>query len=453
MIGDGHGKRPWVYYDSGTGFFRTLHRYSGAILLAVFLVTPWVRIAGHPVFRVELADRRLFVLGQMFTALDTRYLLLVLLLAALGLGLFTAVLGRVWCGYACPQTVFLEEIIRRVETWIEGSRGARRKLDAGPWTRQKVIKKTSKWAIFALVTVVLTFSFLSYFTDATTLWLGQATAGTYAVGAVLGGLLFFDLAWFREQFCNYLCPYARIQSVLTDANTWTVGYDPRRGEPRLGKPGVAKVDVMKRGGCIDCNRCVTACPQGIDIRNGFQLECITCGHCIDACTDVMSKRNLPSLVQYTTEARLSIDAPKTSRLRPILYATVIAVLALATAVSLLARDSFDARVTRTRGVDPELQSDGRIRNMYDGHIWNNSTEARSFALSVQNLGEDVEVTVPFNPLTIPPGADLPFPVIVIASPDAERAHTLPIHFVIEESQTGESIVRDVAFVTPLTSNR
>jgi cytochrome c oxidase accessory protein FixG len=453
MIGDGHGKRPWVYYDTGKGLFRRLHRYSGAVLLAIFLVTPWVRIAGAPIFRVELADRRLFVLGQMFTALDTRYLLLVLLLAALGLGMFTAVLGRVWCGYACPQTVFLEEIIRRVETWIEGSRGARRKLDAAPWSREKVVKKVSKYTIFLLVSVALTLTFQSYFFDAATLWTGQAAPGVYFVAAVLSGLLFFDLAWFREQFCNYLCPYARIQSVLTDANTWTVGYDPRRGEPRLGTPGVAKLDVFNLGSCVDCNRCVTACPQGIDIRNGFQLECITCGHCIDACTDVMGKRNFPSLIQYTTEARLSIDAPQTSRLRPILYASIIAVLALATAVSLLSRDSFDARVTRTRGVDPELQTDGRIRNMYDGHIWNNNAEPRAFAVSVQNLGEAVEVIVPFNPIRIAASDDLPFPVIVIAPADATVEHTTTIQFIFEEIESGEAVVRDVAFVTPRTRNR
>jgi cytochrome c oxidase accessory protein FixG len=453
MIGDGHGKRPWVYYSSSKGLMRSIHRYSGMLLLTVFLVTPWIYIGGLPLFRADLAGRRLYLAGHLFTALDTRFLLMLLLLSAIGLGLFTAIVGRVWCGYACPQTVFLEEIIRRIETWIEGDRGARRKLDESPWTAGKIARKASKWSLFAIVSVVISLMTMSYLYAPTDVWTGAIPRGAYLFAAALAGLLYFDLAWFREQFCNYLCPYARIQSVLADANTWTVGYDPRRGEPRLGTPGVQKATVFSTGACVDCNRCVAVCPQGIDIRNGFQLECITCGHCIDACTDVMKKRNFPSLIQYTTENRLTANVQKPSRVRPALYASVIGGLLLFTAVLLFQRDTFDARVSRMRGVDPELLADGRVRNTFDGHIWNNSPQDRTFAITTLELGT-TEVVTPYSPLVVPAGQDLSFPIVVNADADALTSRST--HFQFEISVVGseqpEEISRNATFVAPRGHN-
>ena len=445
MIGDGDGKRPWVYYAKGRGVFNSLHRYSGTVLLAIYLVTPWISLGGSPLFRMDLAGRRLFVLGQMFTALDTRLLLVFGLMSAIGLGLFTSLAGRIWCGYLCPQTVFLEELIRRIEVAIEGDRGARRKLDQGPWTRTKVWKKGLKWSLFVLVCVVLAMTLVSYFTAPFALWTLQSAPISYTMVVVFTGLLYFDLAWFREQFCNYLCPYARVQGVLTDIHSLTIGYDPKRGEPRLGVGGVNKQDVLSRGGCVDCGKCVAVCPQGIDIREGFQLECIACGHCIDACTSVMSKFEVPSLVQYTTEARLRDLKETRSRIRPWFYAGIMASLAILGSVFLFGRASYDAHIFRMRGTDGELREDGRIQNTFDAHIWNNAPEERVFQVAVEGL-DGAEVVTPMMEVRIGAGGDLQFPLFVIAPPLDGAERQVPFEIIV--TSENEKVSRAATFVIP-----
>ena len=445
MIGDGGGKRPWVYYSKGKGFFNSLHRYSGTILLIIFLVTPWISLGDSPLFRIDLPGRRLFMLGQMFTALDTRFLMVAGLMSAIGLGLFTSLVGRVWCGYLCPQTVFLEELIRRIEVAIEGDRGARRKLDQGPWTKTKVWKKGLKWSLFVLVCIVLAMTFVSYFTAPFALWTMQSAPISYTMAAIFTGFLYFDLAWFREQFCNYLCPYARVQGVLTDIHSLTIGYDTKRGEPRLGVNGAKKQDVIGRGGCVDCGKCVAVCPQGIDIREGFQLECIACGHCIDACTSVMAKFEVPSLIQYTTEARLRDLKETKNRIRPWVYAGIMASLAILGAVFLFGRASYDTRISRMRGTYGEMREDGRIQNTFDAHIWNNYPEERVFQVAVEGL-EGAEVVTPMMEVRIGAGRDLQFPLFVIAPPLEGTERQVPFEIIVTSGD--EEVSRDATFVVP-----
>jgi cytochrome c oxidase accessory protein FixG len=445
MIGDGHGKRPWVYQASSTGFFRSVHRYSGAVLLAIFFATPWIRLGGLPVFLMDLPGRRVFLLGETFTALDTRFLLVAGLLASIGLGLFTAIAGRIWCGYLCPQTVFLEEIIRRIETWVEGDRGARRKLDMEPWTRSKATKKAVKWSLFVLVCVVLAMNTMAYFIEASVLWSFQAPTVTYTLVAILAGLLYFDLAWFREQFCNYLCPYARVQGVLTDIHSLTIGYDTRRGEPRLGTAGVKKQDVFGRGGCVDCNKCVAVCPQGIDIRDGFQLECIACGHCIDACTSVMAKFEVPSLIQYTTEARLRDLKEARNRVRPWVYAGIMAAVASAGLFFFFTRETYDARIIRMRGTYGELREDGRVQNTFDAHIWNNRPEERVFTVSAEGL-DGAEVISALTEIRIPANSDRQFPVFVVAPRGTANQRSVPFELVVHSGD--ETLEQDATFIVP-----
>ncbi len=445
MIGDGDGKRPWVYYATGRGFFNSLHRYTGTMLLAIFLATPWLTLGDLPLFRMDLPGRRLFVLGQMFTALDTRLLLVAGLMSAIGLGLFTSLMGRVWCGYLCPQTVFLEELIRRIEVAIEGDRGARRKLDQGPWTRTKIWKKGLKWSLFVVVCFVLGMTAVSYFTAPLALWTLQSAPVSYLMVAIFTGLLYFDLAWFREQFCNYLCPYARVQGVLTDIHSLTIGYDPRRGEPRLGLNSARKQEVLSRGGCVDCGKCVAVCPQGIDIRDGFQLECIACGHCIDACTSVMARFEVPSLIQYTTEARLRDMKEARSRIRPLVYGGIMVSLAILGAVFLLGRASYDARISRMQGTYGELREDGRVQNTFDAHIWNNYPEERVFQVAVEGM-EDAEVVIPMVEVRVGAGRDLQFPLFVIAPPVSGSQRQIPFEIIVISGT--EKVSREATFVVP-----
>jgi cytochrome c oxidase accessory protein FixG len=444
MLGEGKGLRPWVYNAMSRGRFRRLHRLTGPVFLAILLLVPWINVAGAPLFRIELAARRVFLAGAMFTPLDTRFLLVLGLFAGFGVMLATALFGRVWCGYACPQTVFLEEIVRRIEFWIEGDRGARRKLDAGPWDARKIAKKAAKWSSFAAVSVVLGVSIVSFFADPRLLWTGQGTVAAYSVAGIFTAALYFDLAWFREQFCNYICPYARFQGALTDVHSLVIGYDPRRGEPRAGTRGVTAKLAASTGSCVDCNRCVMVCPQGIDIRNGYQLECIACGHCSDACTEVMGRQGHKSLITYTTEAELQgVPKPK-RRVRPMVYGGLMTGLAVAGLAMLLARHSFEVRVTRTRGTDFGVTADGRHQNMFDGHVWNNTLRERQFTISVDGI-DGAEVIASPNPLTLGPGEHRVMPVLVVVPSGATAARSTPFDFVVE-SDDGQ-LTRHTTFLS------
>ena len=432
MLNDGTGKRPWVFVAHVDGLFSRIHRVTGPLLIAFLIAVPWITIEGRALFRIDLPHRELHLLGSLFTATDTKLLLVLGLSAAVGLGVFTALVGRVWCGYLCPQTVFLEEWVRQIEEMIEGNRGARRRLDEAPWGASKVLRKSLKWFIFLLHSVVLGMTLVSYFGDARELWLGEAGSVAYTFVAALSLLFYLDFVWFREQFCNYLCPYARIQSVLTDQNTWTVGYDAKRGEPRHLK-GVSELPF---GDCIDCNLCVNVCPQGIDIRNGFQLECITCGHCIDACTSVMEKQDLPSLINYTTEARLN-GAPPERRIRPWIYSAILVALLGIFVTLVLTHELIDGSVTRQPGPMFIEMDGGLIRNSFQAHIENRSNVPRTFHLSVEGLNS-ADVMTAAEDLVVPAGGEVIVPVFVTLDRKDAPQRTTKFHFVLV---SGEDVIR------------
>jgi cytochrome c oxidase accessory protein FixG len=430
MIGDGQGKRPRVYVEGQKGTFENLHKAANWALILFYLGAPWLTIGGHRMFFVDLPGRRLYLLGATFTAMDTRFMLVGLLAGGFAILLFTALVGRLWCGYFCPQTVWLEAWIRPVERLIEGRRGARKKLDERPWDADKVARKVSKWVVFVAMSAIMALGFISYFVESpAALWTGGGSATAYAATAAVGVAVFFDMAWFREQFCNYLCPYARLQAAIADEYTLTVGYHANVAEPRLVKGKDAKAQMAANPDiCVDCGTCVQVCPQGIDIRDGYQLECITCGHCIDACTEVMDKRERPTLISYTTEAALT-GKPKHKRLRPYIYGALMT-LVLGIAGFLLAeRAPIDARVTRAPGQLYVLLEDGSIQNRYNAHLLNNDREARHFVLSVENA-EGLDVVLPIAELDIEPGDERTVPILVLASPEISVERAKPIEFVI-----------------------
>ena len=445
MLGEGKGLRPWVYYASSKGPFRTLHQWTGPLLIAFFLSLPWLQVGGERLLRIDILGRRLDLLGMTFGATDTRFLLVIVLTAALGLGLLTALAGRLWCGWLCPQTVFLEGLIRPIEAWLEGDRGARMRLDKAPWSLSKALRKGAKWSLFIGIAFLLSMTFVAVFSDPWRLWSAQAGPAAYAFVLGFTFLLAFDLGWFREQFCNYLCPYARIQGVLTDEHSWVIAYDTKRGEPRLRREGTTKPAVLARGGCVDCTRCVTVCPQGIDIREGFQLECIACGHCIDACSEVMGKHGFPSLVTYTTEARQRGEKARTLRVRPMAYVLLITGILGFGLAQFAARGDIEARFSRGRGGEVGYAADGREQNRFQVHLWNHGAEATAFTLHITDWPE-AQLVAPAAQLVMDAGAHRSVPVFVLVP--AEGDHPALHDFHVEVRAGSHVIERAATFMRP-----
>lgn len=283
-------------------------------LMGFYLVLPWIAVNGQPLVRLDIERRSFHLFGLTLNAQDGPLLFFVLTGIGFTLFIVSTTLGRLWCGWACPQTVFLEGLFRRIERFIDGNDRERRALEAGPWTAVKVRKRVLKNGIFLALAVVIGHTLASYFTGAHELaeFITQGPARhpfAFGFSMAISGLLFFDMVWFREQTCLIICPYGRLQSVLADDDTYTIGYDTLRGEPR------GKATDPASGACVDCGRCVDVCPTGIDIRNGLQLDCIGCGQCADACDAVMTKLERPKGLVRTDSLR-GLSGEKRRFLRP-----------------------------------------------------------------------------------------------------------------------------------------
>lgn len=323
---DEKGKRVYLYPDDiKQGHYRNLRVKLRAFLVIFFLFLPWIKIQGHQAVLLDIPHRRFAILGLTFWAHDAPIFLFVLGILAFGIFLVTALLGRIWCGWACPQTVFIDGVFRRIERWIEGDSVERRKLDDGPWNENKVFKKILKWFLFLLVSLVITHSFLAYFvgTDELLVMIRRPpleNITSFLVMAASTAVILFDFGWFREQFCVIVCPYGRFQSVLMDDDSWAVMYDEKRGEPRRGRVPEGKSE----GDCVNCYRCVQVCPTGIDIRRGLQLECIACTACIDACDEVMDRLGKEQgLIRYDTLTQMSGKKVQWLRARTVIYAPCV----------------------------------------------------------------------------------------------------------------------------------
>ena len=305
---DARGRRLFVFPADVRGFFRRYRDRVQIILLAIFLGLPWIRIHGRQALLLDLPGRRFEIFGLSLRAHNAPLLVFVFATGAFGLFFTTAVFGRVWCGWACPQTVFIDGVYRKIERWIEGAALERRKLDKAPWSTRKVWIRSVKWISYLIVTLFITHSFLAYFvgTEELSLMMVRPPSqnwGSFLFMGISSVVILFDFAWFREQFCTIVCPYGRFQSVLMDQSSMIVSYDVKCGEPRVTRqareftkthPGQAVL-----GDCVNCYRCVQVCPTGIDIRRGLQMECIACTSCIDACDEVMTKIKKPTgLIRY-----------------------------------------------------------------------------------------------------------------------------------------------------------
>jgi cytochrome c oxidase accessory protein FixG len=422
--------RKWVYPKSIQGKYSRL-RHVGAVFLHLALVViPWVQIYGHPAVQFDLPARRVYLLGSVFTAADGLIIAVLGFIAAFSLFFWTALFGRVWCGYLCPQTVMLDTWVRTVERWIEGDRRSRMALDARPWDADKVARKTAKWVFLAAVSFAISMSFTAWFTGPVPLWTGQAGTGAYGIVGFFTFFWFADLAWFREQFCNYVCPYARFQGALADDHSMVVSYIPARGEPR----GHGK-EVAQAGRCIDCHKCVVVCPAGIDIRDGYQLECITCSLCVDACTDVMGKLGHESLVQHTTEGQLKGLAVKWARPRTAVYFVLLVGLTVVVGNLMWKHVPFEAYARHAPGPLYVLDDAGMVRNTFLMQLANNDIKQaeRHFEVTVRGV-DGAKLTV--QPIELAADGRATVPVIVEV-PAADAPHSAPLLF---DVMSGDHVV-------------
>jgi cytochrome c oxidase accessory protein FixG len=413
------GTREWVYPQSISGRFMTLRRWTFFALHLVLFGAPWILVKGYPLLLIDIPARRVFLFGGSFTASDTFFLLLLMLFLAFALFFFTALWGRLWCGYACPQTVFLETWIRPLELWIEGDRTQRKRRDNQALSFDRIWRKAAKWMAFLAVSFLLGMAIVSLFVPARELWTLQGGSMAYAFVGIFTFLWYWDFTWFREQFCNYLCPYARFQSALTDDETLLIGYDPKRGEPRGGKGAATD------GRCIACNKCVVVCPQGIDIRDGFQLECIQCARCIDACVSVMDKLGHRTLVEYTSLAEGEGRTVRRLRPRTLIYVGLLSSLVVFGGVLLAQRVPFEATVNRVPGSLFTIDPDGFVRNTYLVQLTSNKPgdEDTEYSVSVEGL-EGAEVL--FQDVTLGSNQTLTLPLIVRMPLEDSMERTIPI---------------------------
>lgn len=380
---DEEGNRKWIYAKQPHGRLYTLRTFVGWGLLIFLVMMPFIRVNGYPLILLDIPDRRFIIFGAIFWAQDTFILSLLMLSFVLFIVLFTVTFGRVWCGWACPQTIFLEMVFRRIEFWIEGDYKQRRRLDTTNWNFEKIWKKLAKHSLFILIALMMTNVFLMWFIGSEK-WIrlirepiSEHKVGFTAMLAV-SGIFYWIYSWFREQVCTMVCPYGRMQGVLLDSKSIVVSYDYKRGEPRGANEG---------GDCIDCRRCLAVCPTGIDIRNGTQFECIHCTSCIDECNDVMKRTGrVPGLIRYSSALGIEEKHESIWNIRNVSYTSVLIVLLGFFAYSFVSRPVIETSILRTPGLLFQENNDGTISNLYNIKIVNKSHETHN--LEIKLLSHD-----------------------------------------------------------------
>ena len=374
------GSRSFVHPADVKGRLTSLKKLVAFILLVVYAALPWIPVNGYPAVFLDVQERRFHFMGLTLAMQDLWVGFFLITGLAFSLFYVTALFGRLWCGWTCPYTVFLEHVYRRIERLIDGDATARRRLEDAPWTKSKVARRVFKHGVFLFVSAVIAHIFLSYFVSLGKLYemmKGPPSEHLMAFGvmAFMTGALYFAFSWFREQFCIILCPYGRLQSALTDDHSVIVGYDQKRGEPR-GKVG------STTGSCIDCRRCVQVCPTGIDIRQGMQLECIGCAACVDACDDIMIKLKRPTgLVRYDSYVGLHGGKTKIIRPRIVLYTLLLFLGAGAFLFSVSRLSSMNASAVRMIGA-PFYVADGTLRNQFLIRVINKHNSPSTYRLEI-----------------------------------------------------------------------
>lgn len=442
------GSRNWVQPADVRGRFTRARRAVFLLLVAVWAILPWVRVEGRPALMLDIEHRQFFLFGATLNAQDLWLLFFLLTGVGFALVFVTALAGRVWCGWACPQTVFLEGLFRPVERLIEGPREERIRRDRGPWTAGKIARKAVKQLAFVVLAAFAAHVFVGYFVSLPGLLemvrarpADHPEAFAWAMGVT--ALFYGNFARFREQLCVGLCPYGRLQSLLIDQDSLVVGYDAARGEPR------GKATDPGAGACVDCRRCVAVCPTGIDIRNGLQLDCVACAACVDACDEVMDRLGRPrGLVRYDAQRGLAGERRRLLRPRLYVYLALGLAGALAASFSLHRRADFEANLLRVPGM-PFVLDGAEVRNAFTIHLVNKGAAPVRFHIEpVEAPG--VRWAVPAGDPTVAGLQGVHVPVAVTAS-RADLRGNVPLRVrVRREGQGGEQreVVLEGTFVGP-----
>lgn len=491
------GSRRAIHPSDVRGRFIRARTWVFAGLIAFYVALPFLKLGGHPVIHLDVPARKFYLFGATFNAQDFWLVLFLVTTVSFALLFLTAWVGRVWCGWACPQTVFLEFFYRRVERWIDGSRERRLRTEKGGWNLGRVTRATVKHALYLGISAGLAHVALALFIPVPTL-VAMVTEGpaehlapfTWAVVVTLA--LYFNYAWFREQLCIAICPYGRLQSMMIDRDSLIVGYDARRGDPRaklfkaaartvtpppegnslplpvFGQPaagvfapsssGELRVELnpaafalptlpaAHSGDCVDCTRCVTVCPMGIDIRNGLQLECIACAQCIDACDEVMIKIGRPTgLIRYDSLQGLLGGARQVLRPRLLVYGGMLVASVMALVAGLALRTPFEANLLRMAGAPYEVDG-GSLRNRFELHLMNKGSSAAHYEISVR-ADREVAAIIPQQLLELGSlqGHRMP---LVLSVPTASAHGPFPVTIEVREVESGEIIAAEGKFLAP-----
>ncbi len=389
------GKRKWIYPKKPSGRFYNARTIVSIFLILFLVIVPFIKVNGHPFLLLDFPNRNFILFTIPFGPHDFHLFALAIIAFVVFIVLFTAVFGRVFCGWACPQTVFMEMVFRKIECLIEGDFKDQMKLNQSPWTSNKIVKKALKHTIFFLISFFISNIFLSYvigideLTKIVTTPPSKHLTGFISM-LIFSGVFYWVFSYFREQACTIVCPYGRLQGVLLDQDSIVIAYDNVRGEPR----GKLKKNESKDtfGDCIDCNMCVDVCPTGIDIRNGIQLECVNCTACIDACDIVMDKINRPrGLIRY--DSLRGIEKKEKFRITPrmIGYSAVLVILISILSYLLITRSDFSINILRTPGLLYQEQPNNKYSNIYDLNIINKTFNRAQIELKLKNIDGELKL--------------------------------------------------------------
>lgn len=442
-------KRKWIYAKKPAGQFYTYRQWVGYSLLLFLFIAPFIKLNGNPFLMFNIVERKFSIFGNMFFPQDLHIFVFGTLIIMVSIVLFTAVFGRVWCGWTCPQTIFMELIFRKIEYFIEGDWTQQKKLNEGPNTDARAWKKLLKHSIFLLISLFISNIFLAYIIGIEELWkiitepIDQHMGGFIAM--VIFTLLFYAVfAHVREIVCTTICPYGRLQGVLLDDQSLTVAYNVERGEPR-GK--LSKKQESSKGDCVDCGLCVHVCPTGIDIRNGVQLECVNCTACIDACDAVMDKIGKPKrLIGFYSLGQIEGKNDfKKNQSRPILYSTVLVILSAVFLYLLFSRPAIDGSLLRATGSTYQTQPDGRISNLYTIELMNKSGKNIPFELKPNDANFDIQLVNKIDSLQKDGSAKMSFFLIT----DKKNISTYKSKTAVRIFSNGEAIKSlNTTFICP-----
>ena len=451
LSADNSGERKWIYPLIRKGAYYKWRSWLSYVYLVLFFSGPFLRINGQPLLLLNVIDRQFVILGQVFWPQDIYLFMIASLVFIVCVVLFTIAFGRIFCGWICPQTIFMEMVFRKIEFWIEGDGNKQKKLNASGWNKDKIMKKAAKHFLFIFVSFLIANTFLAYIIGSGSLiriiiepiylhWVGFASIWVFTI------VFYLVYSRVRELVCTVICPYGRLQGVLMDEHTLVVAYDDVRGEPR-GK--LDKSGNSLKGDCVDCNLCVAVCPTGIDIRKGTQMECINCTACIDACDEVMDKIHKPrNLIGYFSEEMIRAKKKPSFTTRMKGYSCVIIILMTVLCYFIFSRTDMDITVMRSAGMLYQEQPGGYISNIYNADITNKANVSRSVFLRAAD--PDIKIKYIQAPGIITKGNDVKTVFFVLIP--ARKIHALKTDVKLQ-LVTGNKVVQTVTteFVGPLNN--